>query len=263
MIGIPSPIPPLDQRTTVRGSIHCYDRLEYGAAWALQRALVEQRAAEHCPDTLLLLEHNAVFTIGRSGREDHWGCDERRLVQFGYPVYRIERGGSITFHGPGQIVGYPILRLASFCAGPKAYVRMLEEALIRTLATWGIAGRRIDTWPGVWVDLEQPAKIAAIGVKIQRGVTMHGFALNVTMDLAPFQLVTPCGIQGCRVTSMADVLRHDVQLTSVRRRMAEIFAELFDIEWTEWITDGQPCNHDDRDSSRSTSTREFADESEE
>jgi len=116
---------------------------------------------------------------------------------------------------------------------------------------------------GVWVDLEQPAKIAAIGVKIQRGVTMHGFALNVTMDLAPFQLVTPCGIQGCRVTSMADILRHDVQLTHVRRRMAEIFAELFDIEWTEWIRDGQPCNHDDRDSSRSTSTREFTDESEE
>jgi lipoyl(octanoyl) transferase len=263
MIGIPSPIPHLDQRTTVRGSIHCYDRLEYGAAWALQRALVEQRAAEHCPDTLLLLEHNAVFTIGRSGREDHWGCDERRLVQSGYPVYRIERGGSITFHGPGQIVGYPILRLASFCAGPKAYVRILEEVLIRTLATWGIVGRRIDTWPGVWVDLEQPAKIAAIGVKIQRGITMHGFAVNVTMDLSPFQLVTPCGIQGCRVTSMANILGHDVQMDNVRRRMAEVFAELFGIEWTEWLMDGQLCDHDDRHRTRSSSTREFADESEE
>lgn len=228
-------IPPPTQRTTVHGTVLSYDRLEYEPAWALQRALVDQRAAEHCPDTLVLLEHNAVFTIGRSGHEGHWGYDERRLVQSGYPVYHIERGGSITFHGPGQIVGYPILRLASFCAGPKAYVRLLEEVLIQTLANWGITGRRIASWPGVWIDLETPAKIAAIGVKIQRGVTMHGFALNVTMDLSPFQLVTPCGIQGCRVTSMADALGHDVRMDRVRQRMAEVFAELFGIEWTEWI----------------------------
>jgi lipoyl(octanoyl) transferase len=225
------------QRTIVHGMVRSYVRLEYAHAWALQRTLVEQRAAEHCPDTLMLLEHDAVFTIGRSGREAHWGYDERRLVQSGYPVYRIERGGSITFHGPGQLVGYPILRLASFCAGPKAYVRMLEEVIIRTLANWDITGQRIASWPGVWIDMEQPAKIAAIGVKIQRGVTMHGVALNVTMDLSPFRLVTPCGIQGCRVTSMADILGHDVPMDIVRRRMAETFAELFGIEWTEWVTD--------------------------
>jgi lipoyl(octanoyl) transferase len=235
MIMIPPPTSPPTQRTTVHGTVLSYDRLEYEPAWALQRALVDQRAAEHCPDTLVLLEHNAVFTIGRSGHEGHWGYDERRLVQSGYPVYHIERGGSITFHGPGQIVGYPILRLASFCAGPKAYVRLLEEVLIQTLANWGITGRRIASWPGVWIGLETPAKIAAIGVKIQRGVTMHGFALNVTMDLSPFQLVTPCGIQGCRVTSMADALGHDVRMDGVRQQMAEVFAELFGIEWTEWI----------------------------
>lgn len=229
------PSPPAAQRIAVRGTVLSYDRLEYEAAWALQRALVEQRVAERCPDTLVLLQHNPVFTIGRSGREDHWGCDERRLLQFGYPVYHVERGGSITFHGPGQIVGYPILRLATFCAGPKTYVRMLEEVLIRTLWSWGIAGRRIDTWPGVWVGLEQPAKIAAIGVKVQRGVTMHGFALNVTMDLSPFQLVTPCGIQKCRVTSMANILGHEIQMDRVRQRMAEVFAKLFGIEWVDWI----------------------------
>jgi lipoyl(octanoyl) transferase len=230
-------IPLSAQKTIVHGTVRSYDRLEYAHAWALQRTLVEQRAAEHCPDTLMLLEHDAVFTIGRSGREAHWGYDERRLVQSGYPVYRIERGGSITFHGPGQLVGYPILRLASFCAGPKAYVRMLEEVIIRTLANWDIAGQRIASWPGVWIDVEQPAKIAAIGVRIQRGVTMHGLALNVTMDLSPFRLVTPCGIQGCRVTSMADILGHDVPMDIVRRRMADAFAELFGIEWTEWVTD--------------------------
>ena len=228
---MPQPVqPPLP------GTVFSFDRVGYEEAWSLQRALVDRRATEHCPDTLVLLEHDAVFTIGRSGREEHWRCDERRLVQCGFPVYHIERGGSITFHGPGQIVGYPILRLASFCPGPKAYVRMLEEVLIRTIAHWGIIGQRIDTWPGVWVGSE-PAKIAAIGVKIQRGVTMHGFALNVTMDLSPFQLVIPCGIERCRVTSMAEVLGHHVPLGTVRQRMAEAFAEAFGIAWTGWVTD--------------------------
>lgn len=229
-------IPPT-AREPLCGTVLSFDRVAYEEAWGLQRALVEQRVTEHGPDILVLLEHDAVFTIGRSGREEHWGCDERRLVQSGYPVYRIERGGSITFHGPGQIVGYPILRLASFCPGPKAYVRMLEEVLIRTVAHWGIIGRRIGIWPGVWVGSEEPAKIAAIGVKIQRGVTMHGFALNVTMDLSPFQLVTPCGIERCRVTSMAEVLGHHVPVDTVRRRTAEVFAEVFGIAWTEWVTD--------------------------
>ncbi|MBA2252407.1 MAG: lipoyl(octanoyl) transferase LipB [Nitrospirales bacterium] len=253
-------IPPPAQRP-VRGTVLSIDRVGYEEAWGLQRALVERRATEHGPDTLVLLEHDAVFTIGRSGREEHWGCDERRLVQSGYPVYRIERGGSITFHGPGQIVGYPILRLASFCPGPKAYVRMLEEVLIRTLAPWGIIGRRIDTWPGVWVGPGEPAKIAAIGVKIQRGVTMHGFALNVTMDLSPFLLVTPCGIERCRVTSMADVLGHDVRMDPVRRRMAEVFGEVFGIEWTEWVTDVTTMRQRWPAQGPVQATREFANES--
>lgn len=229
---IPAPAPP-----PIRGTVLSLGQVRYENAWDLQRTLVERRAAEQQPDTLVLLEHDPVFTIGRSGREDHWGGDERLLVQSGYPVYRIERGGSITFHGPGQIVGYPILRLASYCPGPKAYVRLLEEVLIRTVAHWGIMGRRIDTWPGVWVGSEEPAKIAAIGVKIQRGVTMHGFALNVTMDLSPFQLVTPCGIERCRVTSVAHVLRHDVRLDAVRRLIAEKFGEVFGIQWTDCVTD--------------------------
>ena len=254
---------PTPAHRPAHGTVLCVDRVGYEDAWSLQRVLVERRATEQGPDTLVLLEHDAVFTIGRSGREEHWGGDERRLVQAGYPVFRIERGGSITFHGPGQIVAYPILRLASFCPGPKAYVRMLEEVLIRTVAHWGIIGRRIETWPGVWVGSEEPAKIAAIGVKIQRGVTMHGCALNVTMDLAPFQLVTPCGIGRCRVTSMADLVGHEVQLDTVRRRMAEVFGDVFGIEWTEWMTDvatmrqGWAAQHPVR------ATRELADESDE
>jgi lipoyl(octanoyl) transferase len=255
-------IPPPAQ-PPVRGTVLSFDRAGYEDAWDLQRTLVERRATEQGPDTLVLLEHDAVFTIGRSGREDHWGGDEHRLVQAGYPVYRIERGGSITFHGPGQIVAYPILRLASFCPGPKAYVRMLEEVLIRTVAHWGIIGQRIEKWPGVWVGSEEPAKIAAIGVKIQRGVTMHGCALNVTMDLSPFRLVTPCGIERCRVTSMADVVGHEVRLDTVRRRMAKMFGDVFGIEWTEWVTDVATMRQRWPAQRSVRTTRELANESDE
>jgi lipoyl(octanoyl) transferase len=221
----------LAQSSCIQGVLLTYDRLDYEAAWALQRSLVEQRLAGQQPDSLLLMEHAPVFTIGRSGKQEHY--DETRLTKAGYAVYRIERGGSVTYHGPGQLVGYPILRLASFCAGPKAYVALLEQVLIQTLSEWGIEARRIEAWPGVWVGQDEPAKIAAIGVKIQRGVTMHGFALNVTMDLSPFRLVTPCGIQGCRVTSMADVLGRPVDLQPVRDRLAERFADCFSLRWTE------------------------------
>jgi len=226
-------IPATAQPPCPHGVLLVHDRLDYETAWALQRSLVERRLADQHPDALLLMEHNPVFTIGRSGKQEHY--DETRLTKAGYPVYRIERGGSVTYHGPGQLVGYPILRLASFCAGPKAYVGLLEQVLIQTLSEWSIEARRIETWPGVWVGREVPAKIAAIGVKIQRGVTMHGFALNVAMDLSPFHLVTPCGIQGCRVTSMADVLGRPVDLQAVRGRLAERFAACFGLQWTEQI----------------------------
>lgn len=214
------------------GNLHFNGFLDYETAWALQRSLVEQRIADRCADTVLLMEHQPVFTIGRSGKDEHWHHDLSRLTEAGYSVYRIERGGSVTYHGPGQLVVYPILRLASFCRGPKEYVRLLEEVVIRTLKEWGINGRRIERWPGVWVG-EEPAKIAAIGVKIQRGVTMHGFALNVNLDLSPFRLVTPCGISECRVSSMADVLGQPVELPSVSRRVADLFSECFHIRWME------------------------------
>jgi lipoate-protein ligase B len=210
-----------------------YDRLDYASAWDLQHRLVEERVAARRPDTLVLLEHGPVYTIGRRGQEAHWRGDEASLRTAGYPVYRVERGGSVTYHGPGQIVGYPILALARFCPGPKAYMRHLEEVLIRTLAGWGIEGRRIEKFPGVWVG-DEPAKIAAMGVRIVQGVTMHGFALNVTVELEPFHRIIPCGIVGCRVTSMAAVLDAPVDGGLVRRRIAEQFADVFGLEWIAW-----------------------------
>jgi lipoate-protein ligase B len=209
------------------------ERLEYDAAWTLQRRLVEDRIAGRKPDTLLLLEHEPVFTAGRTARAEHWGGDERAPRVAGIPVWRTDRGGSVTYHGPGQLVGYPILKLNRFCEGPKSYVRMLEEVIIRTLAEWNIVGRRIEKLPGVWVGDERPAKLAAIGTRIERGVTMHGFALNVTVDLAPFSLIVPCGLADCRVTSMAEVLALPVDLPEVRRCVAEQFADVFGLEWVE------------------------------
>jgi len=223
------------------GELLMFDRAPYEAAWELQRALVEERLADRRPDTLVLLEHEPVYTIGRSGRESHWGGDEGTLRQAGYPVYRVERGGSVTYHGPGQIVGYPILRLGHFCAGPKAYMRALEEVVIRTLATWGITSRRLDRLTGVWVGPGEGMKIAALGVRIVRGITMHGFALNVMLDVTPFGRIVPCGIADCRVTSMAEVLGRPLEVSSVRRRVAEVFAEVFGLAWT-----GQEPAREDR-----------------
>jgi len=151
----------------------------------------------------------------------------------GYDVYEVERGGSVIYHGPGQIVGYPILRLRDFCPGPKVYVGLLEEVLIRVLAEWGIKGHRAEKWRGVWVEHSENAlqKIAAIGVRITRGVTLHGFALNVNVDLKPFELITPCGIEGCQVTSMEMVLGKSVDRTEVRKQIGRHFGEVFGLEW--------------------------------
>jgi lipoate-protein ligase B len=225
------------------GVLLCYDRLGYAAAWNLQRLLIEERTADRRPDTVVLLEHDSVFTIGRSGQADHWGGNDETLSEAGYPVYHVERGGSVTYHGPGQIVGYPILRLSRFCPGPKAYIRLLEEVLIRTLAGWGIRGERIEKLPGVWVSPDSTGrlqKIASMGVRIAKGVTMHGFALNVTVDLEPFHRIIPCGITGCQMTSMSALLGRPVDVALVRRRTGEQFAEVFRLEWIEWDTGHEP-----------------------
>ncbi len=225
--------PRLEAPTSVPGVLIQPGRLDYETAWALQRRLFEDRLAARCPDTLLLLEHEPVFTAGRTARADHWGGDELATHVAGVPIHRVNRGGSVTYHGPGQLVGYPILKLNRLCGGPRDYVRNLEEVIIRTLARWGITGRRINKLPGVWVGESQPEKIAAVGTRIDRGVTLHGFALNVTVDLKPFSWIVPCGLADCRVTSMAHLAADPVDPAEVRRCVADRFAEIFDLEWTE------------------------------
>ncbi|HEX9741169.1 MAG TPA: lipoyl(octanoyl) transferase LipB [Nitrospiraceae bacterium] len=228
---IPEPL--LETGASMSGALIQPGPLDYGTAWALQRRLLEDRLAARCPDTLLLLEHEPVFTAGRTARAEHWGGNESATHVAGVPIVRVERGGSVTYHGPGQLVGYPILKLNRFCDGPRAYVRSLEEVIIRTLARWDITGRRKEKLPGVWVGGSQAAKIAAVGTRIERGITMHGFALNVTVDLRPFSWIVPCGLADCRVTSMAELIAGPVDPIEVRRCVADRFADVFGLEWTE------------------------------
>ena len=220
--------------------------MEYEAARRLQWRLHEERLADRRPDTLVLLEHEPVITLGRTTKTAHWNGLRAAPGDRGLRVIESERGGSVTYHGPGQVVGYPVVRLRQFCPGPKAYVRMLEEVLIRTLAEWGITGSRADKFPGVWVNDPgdpdgPPAKIAAIGVKIARGVTLHGFALNVTVDLEPFAGIVPCGIDGCRVTSMAEVLPGEVVPDDVRRQIARCFGDVFGLELVDSALQAPPA----------------------
>ncbi|MCZ6800545.1 MAG: lipoyl(octanoyl) transferase LipB [Nitrospirae bacterium] len=230
-----------------RGTLLNFPITTFQTAWAYQWAGVQKRIEGHIPDHLLLLEHHSVLTLGRSTKSHHWGGDRERWLQQGIEICEIERGGSVTYHGPGQVVGYPILSLRTYCPGPKSYVGMLEEVLIRVLADWGIQGERREKCPGVWVQgaAQTIQKIAAIGVKIKRGITMHGFALNANVDLVPFEKIVPCGIEGCVVTSMEKELGFSVGMGLVRKKIAEHFSQVFGIQWIEnsdeipdfWLSD--------------------------
>ncbi len=228
----------------------CCETLPYENAWSVQRACHAKRAANRYHDLLLLMEHSPVFTVGRTTQDQHWPGQDRLTQQTGIPVIRTERGGSITYHGPGQLVGYPILRLSDYCAGPKTYVLRLEDVLIATLAEWGIAGHRLDRLPGVWVGGDHPSKIASIGVRISQGITTHGFALNICPDLSPFSHIVPCGITDCRVTSMAAILGTVPDMLLVQQHVAAHFAARFHIAWVETLGHqqlpsllGQPAGH--------------------
>ncbi len=197
----------------------------YEDAWALQSTLVAARQRGEIGDGLILLEHEPVFTIGRSTRGEHVPFPREYLTGLGFGVYDVERGGSITYHGPGQLIGYPIVDLRAYDEDIVKYMRRLEEATIRTLADFGISAERLPGYPGVWVRGE---KIAAVGVAVKRKVTMHGVALNVNPTLEHFTYINPCGL-GRAVTSMSRVLGRAQELAPVRNVYAQRFAEIFDV----------------------------------
>jgi lipoyl(octanoyl) transferase len=183
--------------------------IDYGSALELQHTLVELRKQNRIADTLLLLEHPAVITLGRNADAKNVLASKEQLAARGVEVCECDRGGDVTFHGPGQLVGYPIFDLRSFAPrlGAVDFVRRMEEALIRTCGDLGVPAGRVAGLTGVWTASDTPAKIAAIGVHISRGVTSHGFALNVNNDLDLFRLIIPCGIADKPVTSLQQELR--------------------------------------------------------
>ncbi len=204
--------------------LHELGRIGYGEAVQLQRTLVERRKAGQICDQLLLVEHPHVITLGRNGKETNLLAGEEALRRAGIAYFETDRGGDITYHGPGQVVGYPIFDLREWKRDVVAYVRALEEALIGTLAVFGIRAGRLEGLTGVWVEGK---KIAAIGVHISRWITSHGFALNVNTDLSYFQYIVPCGLSR-PVTSMAE-LGVRPESRELVAALIENFSNVFDL----------------------------------
>ena len=201
----------------------CPGRLDYDQALQLQQQLLQEREGQQA-DILLLLEHPAVITLGRGGRVSNLCLPETALAERGIPVVRVGRGGDVTYHGPGQLVGYPIVDLTPRGRDLHRYLRLLEETLLTTLAAFGLQGRRDPGRTGVWVGA---AKIASIGIGVRRWISWHGFALNVATDLRAFDAIVPCGLPGVRMTSMEALLGQSIPLAQVQQVLIEAFSRCF------------------------------------
>ncbi len=221
---------------------------DYKETWDYQEALfkeivdikIQNRQSNSqlpTPNFLLYVEHPHVYTLGKSGDFSNLLLSEKQLAAKGATFYKINRGGDITYHGPGQIVGYPILDLENFFTDIHQYLRFLEEAVILTLAEYGLHATRSEGETGVWFDVGTPfaRKICAMGVRASRWVTMHGFALNVNADLGYFDNIIPCGIKGKAVTSMHVELNRDVDESEVKAKILDHFAYLFEAEFVNGV----------------------------
>ena len=207
--------------------------VEYGKAWEFQRDLFRARSQDEIIDTFLILQHPPTYTFGRRSQaglsiEDIEHAD----------IYWVDRGGGATYHGPGQIVGYPIIGLKDYTTDLHVYLRMLEEVMIGVLKDFQIESQRLKGYTGVWVGGE---KIGSIGVRVIRGVTMHGFSLNVNNDLAPFDQIVPCNIRGVRMTSMSRILRTELILSEVEESLTNHFARVFDVKMERASNPLQTC----------------------
>ncbi len=201
-------------------------RTRYADAWELQRKIFSARLARRIPDVLLLTEHEPVYTLGKGADANHLLAGEVELHEKKIDVFAIDRGGDVTFHGPGQLVGYPILDLNQHYLDIHRYLRDIEEVLIRTTRDFGIDAERADGYTGVWVNND---KIAAIGVKVSRWITMHGFAFNVNTDLSYFDRIIPCGIFHKGVTSLNALKGHEVMMVDVEKAVTRNFESVFSV----------------------------------
>jgi lipoyl(octanoyl) transferase len=217
--------------------------VDYQGAWGKQEVVFDQTVALktqnrtnntqlETPNYLVFCEHPHVYTLGKSGKPENLLLDEQALLDKNATYYKINRGGDITYHGPGQIVGYPILDLDNFFTDIHLYLRTLEEAVILTLADYGIASGRYDGFTGVWLDADndKARKICAMGVRCSRWVTMHGFAFNVNTDLDYFKNIVPCGIDDKDVTSMQRELGYELDMDEVKGKLKQHIAVLFNME---------------------------------
>jgi len=201
--------------------------VDYGEAHHLQKRLLQEHIEGRGSDFLLLLQHNPVITIGRGGGRDNILMPRAALKAARIDTYETERGGDVTYHGPGQLTGYPIIDLRHFRKDAHWYLRQLEEIIISVLVGYGILGERMEGYTGVWVGNE---KVAAIGVAIKRWITYHGFAFNVHPDMSHFQMIRPCGITDKGVTSLERLLGYKTDIDEVIDRTASAFAEVMDVD---------------------------------
>jgi len=225
-----NPTNPHPEASFSRRKCLCVDlpRIDYQDAWTLQTDLVAARWERRLDtDVILLLEHPPVFTLGRRGGMGNLTVSEDMLQERGIPVIQVERGGDITFHGPGQLVIYPIIDLNAARLGVADYVEMLEEAVIRVAADWGITAGRDPRNRGVWVS---NSKLASIGIAVRRGISFHGVALNVSLALEPFGWINPCGLQGIGITSMEKKLGQSVSMEDVRQNVKHHLEDIFEVE---------------------------------
>lgn len=199
----------------------------YEEAHALQKELQAKRIAGEIPDTVLMLEHDPVVTLGRSAKEQHVLAAPGTLQEKGVAVHEVGRGGDVTYHGPGQLVVYPIIDLKPNRRDVRKYVWSLEETMIRTCADFDLVASRIEGLNGTWIE---DRKVGAVGVRISRWVTMHGLALNANTDLSRFDLIVPCGIQDKRVTSISSELERQVDVDQLMQPLAKNFAALYDTD---------------------------------
>lgn len=205
------------------------ETVAYASAWELQKTILEAKKKDHSfPDVVLFLEHHPVFTLGRRGGKENLKVSECVINESGIEIIRVERGGDITYHGPGQLVGYPVIHLQKNSLKVVQYVEKLEQAMIQTASQWEIDAGRNQLNRGVWVGKK---KLGSIGIAVKRGISFHGFALNVNVSLEPYMWINPCGLHNVSMTSMALETSGAISMAQVRIAIREQMASIFRIDW--------------------------------
>ena len=218
--------------TEIRKLVYCnLGLIDYKNAWNLQKSIHQLRIENKIDDILFLLEHPHTYTLGKTADKENLVGDEKYLRENNISVYDIDRGGDITYHGPGQIVGYPIINLTNWQLDTHKYLRAIEEVIIKVCSEYGLIGSRVEKYTGVWIE---DRKICAIGIKVSRWITMHGFAFNINTDLKLFNGIIPCGITDKDVTSLNRELKKKIQINEVKEKIIHHFSSVFNYEQIEF-----------------------------